>query len=1103
MLKDRLIQITLTFSVMVALLIVGCQGGSNQSPVDPGSSLDTTSPAFTSESGGSAERFQAIGSRSNTRYVWGLWDITIDPVTLEVEIVPLRGLEWHANVVEFLQDPYPKTNLGIIIDDGASDVQNGLFAADVTLRHPFPGLPRFRGFDVRGAFLADGGYHSKYDSTAILADPNPAANDARVLNPDGYMRWFNPSEFSLGGLRIFQYIPAKGGTAHNTTATLNPYKYFSDDFLSPGTKTLPLQEVNIDLDKRGTFSINSAITRRYMIQFSMVGGVPIFRFSYVVDASYHEPDESNASFPVESFPTSANMQEVYKIVCNDAGSSAYYENPSVLGGNLKFALEIFDWQAPYSPSGVMGEVGSIIVESPTLLSNYGGMIDITDEFFLNASPASETSSVAMIDIINVTPAAQTDQKLFFTITSADPTDYGNPWEQPYPTAPVLAAYYMWDAPILEEYLNNPPEVGQVEGPTPVNSTMGELMYFAPVYDPDDDQTLTAYWSVVVHGNTPNYNIPSNPDFSVDIDWSDYAPAQVYDVNIRVSDGYIQVEGILLEVTHENTPPIVGSVTGPTPVKVTDTDTNYSAPISDPDNTQNLTATWSIVASGSPADYNIPSNGTDYSLDHSWETYTVGLYDVNVRVSDGVAPPVEGTLLTVTLENTAPTLGNITGDSNVDESYNASQYNHGTLTDPDNGQTHTYMWSLVLDGNSPVYNIPPNGANDSLVIDWCDFQPGLYDIQCRVYDGYDYGYTAVFDVTRGLSSCIGNAHSYSGEATWTRYSTYQYSMVPRLDIDFFRGGNFNGEGIAQIGYETLMNFVVTGTGAMSNPTLQYRWGIPQGDLVISLDTAPDLDPSDSYTDDRIVLVLLNTPDVITVYDANVFLGGPLMTTLNDVAGSDGISCIAIDAENDIWALVRSGGNTVRLHHWTYVVDDNTGGPYYTYNSGDTLNVTSQISWDADIFDMVVAFTNNHLFVLEAGPAPERGLIHEFNLNTSPPTYVQSVGGPGNPIFSDTMRFDYSMIIGRAAGADIAIDHVGYDSCDPEHCRIVVMSWLDNAAEESEVVRLDLNLDIIDRSQTGSLQYWPSVGLATNTEESQRLLVCPGTDHFDIWHPPVDW
>ncbi len=1105
MLKYRFFTFLMVILTVIFFLIAGCQKGSETGPLAPDTDPDFSTPGLTDGLSGDGERTQAAEPLSNTRHVWGLYRITIDPDTLMPEIVPLRGLEWHANVVEFLQPPFPPSNLGVVIDADASDLDNGLFAVDITLHHPFPSLPRFRGFDVRGGFLTDGSYVSKYDSSGVLAYPDSVTNEARLLNADGYMRWFNAQEFQLGGMPIFQYIPTLMGNNDNTSATLNPYKYFSDDFLHDSTNTLPLQEVNVDVGNRGTFSTSSSITRRYLIQFALVAGIPVLDFSYVVDASYFDPDENNPSYPVESFSTSANTQEAYKLVILDAGSTAYYVNSSSYGGNLSMALEIFDWQAPFNPSGVTGEIGSVIIESPSLLGNTGGMLDITSQFNANASPVGATSSVALIDIMDVTPSGLNDQYLFLTITSQDPSDYGNPWSQPYPVDPVLASYYLWTVPIINEIpFNNPPEVGQVEGPTPVDSTMGSLNYTVTVYDPDLGQNHTSMWSVVPTGNSANYNISGNPDLSGDIDWSGYLPDADYDVNAQVSDGIDQSEGTLLTVTHLNTPPTVGTVTGLDTVTVANDNENYAATINDPDIMQTLTVLWSVVPSGNSPNYIIPANGSNNSLDCDWSTFDVGLYDVNLQVDDGVAPPVEGTLLTVTLENTAPTLGAVTGDSNVDETDNASQYDHGTLTDPDNNQNHTWLWSLVIDGNSPVYNIAPNGANDSMVVDWCNYPPGLYDIQCQVYDGIDYGTSAVFNVTRVISSCSGTAHSYTGQATWTTYSSYPFSVVPRLDMTFYNGGNFSGQGVTQIGSMTLMNFVVTGTGAQSDPPLQYRYRIPSGDFVTSLDASPDIDMGDGNMDDRLVLLLDSHPDIIIVFDANVFMGGPLMVQLADVSGADQISCIAIDADDDIWALVGSGGDTVMLEHWTYIADDNTGGPYYTYESGDSLDVTSDIAWSAIVFDMEVAFTNNHLYILETGPAPERGLIHEIDLNTSPPTYEQSVGGPGNPIFSDLMSYDNITIGGTNAGADIVIDHVGYQNCDPEHCRIVVMGTLDTGSDyPTEMVRLDIELNILDSSQTPGTMYWPSIGMATNAGVGQRFLVGPGTDHWDVWDPPGDW
>ena len=37
--------------------------------------------------------------------IWGLWDITIDTRSAEITAVPIRGVEFKANVTMFLQPP--------------------------------------------------------------------------------------------------------------------------------------------------------------------------------------------------------------------------------------------------------------------------------------------------------------------------------------------------------------------------------------------------------------------------------------------------------------------------------------------------------------------------------------------------------------------------------------------------------------------------------------------------------------------------------------------------------------------------------------------------------------------------------------------------------------------------------------------------------------------------------------------------------------------------------------------------------------------------------------------------------------------------------------
>ncbi len=276
-----------------------------------------------------------------------------------------------------------------------------------------------------------------------------------------------------------------------------------------------------------------------------------------------------------------------------------------------------------------------------------------------------------------------------------------------------------------------PTAGDVSGPTPVSSADTGSVYIAPIADADPDQVLTALWSVVPTGGLPNYVIASEPDLSVIIDWSVYSDGY-YDVNVRADDGFAQVEGTLLTVhKFDNKQPSVGAVTGPVSVDHSTTDAQYSAPISDPEGDP-LTVFWSVVPHGTPASYTIPGDDvTPLTVD--WSTYpNLGDYDINVQVDDGFNPPVEGTLLTVSLLNTLPSVGSVSGPGFVDGFDIDANYT-AAVSDIDPTQTLTILWSVVPTGAPPIYALPDLGGG-SIDIDWSVFQVGDYDVNLQVSDG---------------------------------------------------------------------------------------------------------------------------------------------------------------------------------------------------------------------------------------------------------------------------------------------------------------------------------------------------------------------------------
>ncbi|HDS29742.1 MAG TPA: hypothetical protein ENN67_01725, partial [Firmicutes bacterium] len=196
-------------------ILAGCFSG--QSPMAPSDDLFQT---------GAVSRDYAGTS------LWGYWAVEIDPVTGIIDTVPVRNAMFTANVVNFLNGS--PMNLGFKIIEVVNGIDFTDIDIDVTLKHPFPGMPQFNGYDVRGVFMGDGSKSMNYSTDLVypvkgvdqfmFADP-VGGNGA----PDGYTRWFNISEFSKGGMPLLSYTPGMyASTGFNGTATLCPYKYFAD-----------------------------------------------------------------------------------------------------------------------------------------------------------------------------------------------------------------------------------------------------------------------------------------------------------------------------------------------------------------------------------------------------------------------------------------------------------------------------------------------------------------------------------------------------------------------------------------------------------------------------------------------------------------------------------------------------------------------------------------------------------------------------------------------------------------------------------------------------------------------------------------------------------
>jgi len=299
---------------IVLSLIPGCSGKGDSNPTIPGS--DTVIQQ---------DEARSVGSAGN-RWMWGLWDVTILADRSTVEVAPVRIAAMHLNVVRLIEVTPCHDCLRI---GNITPVAPNTIEVDVTLIHPFPGLDKYTGFDVRGVFISEGNFTFPSSGRMIaLGDDVPT-----VLNADGYTSLFNPTEFPPTAPPALGYIAGKYATGGDLTSTLNPFLAYRRD--AP----------------RRIFEAGGSETRTFRL-YAPPGPI---HFGYAVDASW-QLVQGEITDPLTDFPPDANCLEAYKISVDipyDVNSSWMSQNP--------INVEVFDHQG-------IATISTVTIEAPDLFS---------------------------------------------------------------------------------------------------------------------------------------------------------------------------------------------------------------------------------------------------------------------------------------------------------------------------------------------------------------------------------------------------------------------------------------------------------------------------------------------------------------------------------------------------------------------------------------------------------------------------------------------------------------------------------------------------------------------------------------------------------------
>ncbi|MFH1676902.1 MAG: PKD domain-containing protein [bacterium] len=492
------------------ILISSCSGGN--SPVVPGDVLT-----------GNAN------SQPGQTHLWGYYDVYLDIPSQTAMVSVNRSAMFTANVTKFVNGAAANLAFDIIgIPIGVDYVDVDI---DVTIKHPFPGLTQYNGYDVRGIFMGNGSKTLAYNSPDLIfadlpfdgAGPDQQMydynvggygdiHDGEVGNPDGYTRWFNKTEFGTPGL--FGYTPGKfASPGYNPTATLNPYKYFADGL---GVIENAWAFVNEKSAADCVFSAGSSCTRNYYLRFPT--STTNVKYGYAIIADWKS--DLPADHP-------SHAAEACVLDIGDT-SDVYYASPADKGGKLKLDMSFLrTW----------GEIPSTVhIESTVLSAPY----QLTPSELIPVS-GNDTYSTYHVEITadNISGNSTIDRHEFWVIPQYDSYDYNNILGVPnLADDDKLAAFFRYDLYVADSALNQPP-VAEFEVVTEMPATgfaAVPVTFHSTSFDPDPGETatLTYYWDFdndgTFNGPLDTYTgPPTDPVHTYTEDYFDSVSLKVQDV----------------------------------------------------------------------------------------------------------------------------------------------------------------------------------------------------------------------------------------------------------------------------------------------------------------------------------------------------------------------------------------------------------------------------------------------------------------------------------------------------------------------------------------------------------------------------------------------
>ncbi|MCX6645640.1 MAG: hypothetical protein NTY09_04685, partial [bacterium] len=311
----RTVLAVLLFSL---LTVVSCTSHGSFSPADPGLNNLNGTP-------------EAVEITKSGRDLLGFFDVVYDPTSGEMTAVPVRSSQWHLNALTFIEN----AEWGPAIQFSNVSLIDNVIDVDVSITNPFPGIPQFCGFDMKGVVIGTADMADPIDPTCRWAGSSAAL---RLLNADGWVRWWNLTEFPYNGT-IFSYKDSIFGTSDSANyldATLNGYKVFATGLGSTAPLSYLLMVPPDNINGRAVLQAGAKATRHYKIAFpESPTGVIDFRFNFAIDTSHGLPDNYQPGAYIQvpgGFPPDANQLEPFVLDVQVPKSTVYISPEGCTGG---------------------------------------------------------------------------------------------------------------------------------------------------------------------------------------------------------------------------------------------------------------------------------------------------------------------------------------------------------------------------------------------------------------------------------------------------------------------------------------------------------------------------------------------------------------------------------------------------------------------------------------------------------------------------------------------------------------------------------------------------------------------------------------------------